>query len=116
MPSDLFFRGLNTVHRTVLKISGGRLGSDVANMPVLEVKDLKVHFPAPALLAAQVDPIERRDSEQGLPIEVSSLQGLAMRGPHFRGLIRGRRPPRDQRLPKMALPTRTMVAPSSTAM
>jgi deazaflavin-dependent oxidoreductase (nitroreductase family) len=37
MPSDLFFRGLNTVHRTVLKISGGRLGWDVANMPVLEL-------------------------------------------------------------------------------
>jgi deazaflavin-dependent oxidoreductase (nitroreductase family) len=37
MPSDLFFRGLNTVHRTVLKISGGRLGWYVANMPVLEL-------------------------------------------------------------------------------
>jgi deazaflavin-dependent oxidoreductase (nitroreductase family) len=37
MPSDLFFRGLNTVHRTVLKISGGRLGWEVANMPVLEL-------------------------------------------------------------------------------
>jgi deazaflavin-dependent oxidoreductase (nitroreductase family) len=37
MPSDLFFRGLNTVHRTVLKLSGGRLGWDVANMPVLEL-------------------------------------------------------------------------------
>ena len=35
MPSDLFFRGLNTVHRTVLKLSGGRLAWDVANMPVL---------------------------------------------------------------------------------
>ena len=37
MPSDLFFRGLNAVHRTVLKLSGGRLGWDVANMPVLEL-------------------------------------------------------------------------------
>jgi deazaflavin-dependent oxidoreductase (nitroreductase family) len=37
MPSDLFFRGLNTVHRTVMKLSGGRLGWDVANMPVLEL-------------------------------------------------------------------------------
>jgi deazaflavin-dependent oxidoreductase (nitroreductase family) len=37
MPNDLFFRGLNTVHRTVLKISGGRLGWEVANMPVLEL-------------------------------------------------------------------------------
>jgi deazaflavin-dependent oxidoreductase (nitroreductase family) len=37
MPSDLFFRGLNTIHRTVMKLSGGRLGWDVANMPVLEL-------------------------------------------------------------------------------
>jgi deazaflavin-dependent oxidoreductase (nitroreductase family) len=37
MPSDVFFRGLNTVHRIVLKLSGGRLGWDVANMPVLEL-------------------------------------------------------------------------------
>ena len=33
----MFFRGLNTVHRTVIKLSGGRLGWDVANMPVLEL-------------------------------------------------------------------------------
>jgi deazaflavin-dependent oxidoreductase (nitroreductase family) len=37
MPSDMFFRGLNTVHRSVRKISGGRWGSDVDNMPVLEL-------------------------------------------------------------------------------
>jgi deazaflavin-dependent oxidoreductase (nitroreductase family) len=37
MPSDLVFRGLNTVHRTVMKLSGGRLGRDVANMRVLEL-------------------------------------------------------------------------------
>jgi deazaflavin-dependent oxidoreductase (nitroreductase family) len=37
MPSDLFLKGMNTVHRTVQKISGGRFGWDVANMPVLEL-------------------------------------------------------------------------------
>ncbi|HEY6698964.1 MAG TPA: nitroreductase family deazaflavin-dependent oxidoreductase [Acidimicrobiales bacterium] len=37
MPSDVFFRGANTIHRTVQKLSGGRFGWDVANMPVLEL-------------------------------------------------------------------------------
>ena len=33
----MFFRGANTIHRTVQKLSGGRFGWDVANMPVLEL-------------------------------------------------------------------------------
>jgi deazaflavin-dependent oxidoreductase (nitroreductase family) len=37
MPSDLFLKGMNTVHRTVQKISGGRFGWDVVNMPVVEL-------------------------------------------------------------------------------
>ncbi|MGH9229527.1 MAG: nitroreductase family deazaflavin-dependent oxidoreductase [Acidimicrobiales bacterium] len=37
MPSDLFLKGMNTVHRTVLRISGGRLGWTTASMPVVEL-------------------------------------------------------------------------------
>ena len=37
MPSDVFFRGANTIHRTMQKLSGGRFGWDVANMPVIEL-------------------------------------------------------------------------------
>ncbi|MGH9217374.1 MAG: nitroreductase family deazaflavin-dependent oxidoreductase [Acidimicrobiales bacterium] len=37
MPSDMFLKGMNTVHRTVLRISGGRLGWQTANMPVVEL-------------------------------------------------------------------------------
>lgn len=37
MPSDLFLKGMNTVHRAVQKLSGGRFGWDVANMPVVEL-------------------------------------------------------------------------------
>ena len=37
MPSDLFLKGMNTVHRTVLRISGGRLGWETANMTVVEL-------------------------------------------------------------------------------
>ncbi len=37
MPSDLGLKTLNAVHRTVLKISGGRLGWQAARMPVIEL-------------------------------------------------------------------------------
>ena len=37
MPSDLFLKGMNTVHRAVLKVTAGRFGWDVANMPVVEL-------------------------------------------------------------------------------
>jgi deazaflavin-dependent oxidoreductase (nitroreductase family) len=37
MPSDLFLKGMNTVHRTVQRISGGRLGWETANMTVVEL-------------------------------------------------------------------------------
>jgi deazaflavin-dependent oxidoreductase (nitroreductase family) len=37
MPSDLFLKGMNTFHRTVLRISGGRLGWETANMTVVEL-------------------------------------------------------------------------------
>lgn len=34
---DLIFKAANVIHRTVLSLSGGRVGSDVLNMPVLEL-------------------------------------------------------------------------------
>jgi deazaflavin-dependent oxidoreductase (nitroreductase family) len=37
MPSDRFLRAANTVHRVVLKITGGRVGWKGAGMPVLEL-------------------------------------------------------------------------------
>ena len=35
--NDLFFKLANAVHRTVLSVSGGRIGGDLMNMPVLEL-------------------------------------------------------------------------------
>lgn len=35
--NDLFFKAANTVHRAVLSLSGGRIGRDFMNMPVLEL-------------------------------------------------------------------------------
>ena len=35
--NDLIFKAANVIHRTVLSLSGGRLGVDVLNMPVLEL-------------------------------------------------------------------------------
>jgi deazaflavin-dependent oxidoreductase (nitroreductase family) len=37
MPSDLVLKSMNTVHRTMLKVSGGRLGWSFGSMPVLEL-------------------------------------------------------------------------------
>jgi deazaflavin-dependent oxidoreductase (nitroreductase family) len=37
MPTDLQLKAMNTVHRGLLKISGGRLGWRAAGMPVLEL-------------------------------------------------------------------------------
>jgi deazaflavin-dependent oxidoreductase (nitroreductase family) len=37
MPSDLAFKAMNAIHRSVLKISGGRAGWSASNMPVLEL-------------------------------------------------------------------------------
>jgi deazaflavin-dependent oxidoreductase (nitroreductase family) len=37
MPSDLAFKTMNTFHRLVVKVSGGRLGWQSASMPVLEL-------------------------------------------------------------------------------
>lgn len=37
MPSDLALRAMNTIHRAILRVSGGRLGWNVGGMPVLEL-------------------------------------------------------------------------------
>ena len=37
MPSDLALKAMNTIHRTILTVSGGRLGWRAGGMPVLEL-------------------------------------------------------------------------------
>jgi deazaflavin-dependent oxidoreductase (nitroreductase family) len=37
MPNDLQFKAMNMFHRSLLTLSGGRLGWDAMNMPVLEL-------------------------------------------------------------------------------
>ncbi len=37
MPSDFVLKSMNTVHRTMLTISGGRLGWTAGKMPVIEL-------------------------------------------------------------------------------
>ena len=37
MPSDFVLKTMNTVHRTMMTVSGGRIGWTAANMPVLEL-------------------------------------------------------------------------------
>ena len=37
MPTDLLFKAANTLHRGMLKVSGGRVGSEFMKMPVVEL-------------------------------------------------------------------------------
>ncbi|HUP84565.1 MAG TPA: nitroreductase/quinone reductase family protein [Acidimicrobiales bacterium] len=37
MPADFFFKAANNLHRTVLNLSGGRVGGSTMNMPVLQL-------------------------------------------------------------------------------
>lgn len=37
MPSDLALKAMNTIHRGLLKLSGGRMGWSAGSMPVLEL-------------------------------------------------------------------------------
>ena len=37
MPSDLTLKAMNTIHRGLLKVSGGRVGWSIAKMPVVEL-------------------------------------------------------------------------------
>ena len=37
MPSDFALKAMNSIHRSMLALSGGRLGWSAANMPVLEL-------------------------------------------------------------------------------
>ncbi len=37
MPTDLTLKAMNAVHRTALKLTGGRVGWTVSNMPALEL-------------------------------------------------------------------------------
>ena len=37
MPTDLFLKTANTLHRALLKVSGGRLGWTAGSMPVLQL-------------------------------------------------------------------------------
>jgi deazaflavin-dependent oxidoreductase (nitroreductase family) len=37
MPSELFLKSMNTFHRSLMKVSGGKLGWTAGKMPVLEL-------------------------------------------------------------------------------
>jgi deazaflavin-dependent oxidoreductase (nitroreductase family) len=37
MPNDFVLKSMNTMHRTLLKVSGGRIGWDAGKMPVVQL-------------------------------------------------------------------------------
>lgn len=54
MPSDLMLKSMNAVHRTALKLSGGRIGTNMFGMPSLELVTIgrKSGQPRPTMLSA----------------------------------------------------------------
>jgi deazaflavin-dependent oxidoreductase (nitroreductase family) len=54
MPSDRAFRAMNAAHRVLLKLSAGRMGWNVSNMPVLELttKGRKTGIPRSVMLTS----------------------------------------------------------------
>jgi deazaflavin-dependent oxidoreductase (nitroreductase family) len=54
MPSDFALKTMNTIHRSILKLSGGRLGWQGAGMPVLELTTIgrKSGQPRPVMLTS----------------------------------------------------------------
>lgn len=56
MPSDFMFKAANAMHRTMLKVSGGRLGWTGAGMPVVELTTIgrKTGQPRTVMLTAPI--------------------------------------------------------------
>ena len=49
VPGDLTFKALNTVHRSLLRLTGGRLGWRAGGMPVLELTTIGRKSGRPAI-------------------------------------------------------------------
>jgi deazaflavin-dependent oxidoreductase (nitroreductase family) len=56
MPSDFALKTMNTIHRTMIALSGGRLGWTTGNMPVLELTTIgrKSGEPRTAMLTSPI--------------------------------------------------------------
>ncbi|WP_300009017.1 nitroreductase/quinone reductase family protein [Pseudonocardia sp.] len=70
MPADFVLKAMNTAHRALLKITGGRVGYDAMGMPVLELTTIgrRSGEPRSVMLTA---PLE----ENGHPVIVASRGG-----------------------------------------
>lgn len=70
MPSDIMLKAMNTAHRALLKVTGGRVGYDAMGMPVLELTTVgrRTGTPRSVLLTAPLQ-------ENGHPVIVASRGG-----------------------------------------
>ena len=93
MPSDLLLKTMNTMHRTILKIGGGRLGWQIDRMPVLQLTTIgrktgqprTVILTAPARLGADLVVVASRGGDDQHPAWYLNLQDnpdvqVALRG------------------------------------
>lgn len=70
MPADIVLKAMNTAHRALLKVTGGRVGHDAMGMPVLELTTVgrKSGRPRSVMLTAPLH-------EGGHPVIVASRGG-----------------------------------------
>ncbi|GAA3242095.1 nitroreductase/quinone reductase family protein [Pseudonocardia petroleophila] len=70
MPADFVLKAMNTAHRALLKLSGGRVGYDAMGMPVLELTTIgrRSGQPRSVMLTAPLH-------EDGHPVVVASRGG-----------------------------------------
>lgn len=70
MPADFVLKAMNTAHRALLKLSGGRVGYDAMGMPVLELTTIgrRSGQPRSVMLTAPLH-------EDGHPVVVAARGG-----------------------------------------
>ena len=70
MPADIVLKAMNTAHRVLLKVTGGRVGYDAMGMPVLELTTIgrRSGEPRSVMLTAPLH-------ENGHPVIVASRGG-----------------------------------------
>ena len=61
MPSDFVLKSMNNIHRSILKISGGRKGWEAGNMPVLKLTTMGRKSGEPRMVML-TSPLQEGDS------------------------------------------------------
>ena len=93
MPSDVVLKAMNLLHRTVLTMTGGRLGSRMAGMPVVELTTIgrksgqprTVMLTSPARLGESLVVVASRGGDDRHPAWFLNLEN----DPHVQVAVQG---------------------------